>query len=196
LAVHHLLNRYQDRLCQVISVRLDRRLASRVDPEDVLQEAMLLAALRLQRYLEQRPVGYYAWLKSLVIDQIIRVHRQHLHAAKRTVCRERMSDGRCRLPDSNPSNDEFGDHAPSPSQRAIAEEQCARIRFVLSQLGDEDRELLWMRHARKMSHRAISQQLKITEEAAKSRVRRAQQRVGRLLGLNSTPMRRFAMQMG
>jgi hypothetical protein len=37
-----------------------------------------------------------------------------------------------------------------------------------------------------MSHRAIGQQLKITEEAAKSRVRRAQQRVCRLLGPNST----------
>jgi RNA polymerase sigma-70 factor (ECF subfamily) len=183
LAMHQLLSRYHDRLCRVIAVRLDRRLAARVDPEDVLQEAMINAAIRLPTYLKHRPVAFYTWLKSLVIDQVIRVHRQHLHAAKRSVRRESLHRERYRFREVIPASEQFQDHESSPAQRAIEREQCTQIHFVLAQLSSEDRKLLWMRHARQMSYRAIANQQATSEEAAKSRIRRAHSRVRRLFRL-------------
>ena len=40
-AVHSLLEQHRDRLRRMVAVRLDRRLASRLDPSDVVQEASL-----------------------------------------------------------------------------------------------------------------------------------------------------------
>jgi RNA polymerase sigma-70 factor (ECF subfamily) len=39
-ARQHLLERYRPRLCRMVAVRLDRRLAARLDPADVVQEAI------------------------------------------------------------------------------------------------------------------------------------------------------------
>jgi RNA polymerase sigma-70 factor, ECF subfamily len=54
-----LLARYRSRLRQMVAFRLDRRLAARIDPSDVVQEALLEAAARLSEYLRGRPIPFY-----------------------------------------------------------------------------------------------------------------------------------------
>ena len=48
-ALAELFSRYHQRLRNTITFRLDRRLAGRVDADDVIQEAYLDAAERLER---------------------------------------------------------------------------------------------------------------------------------------------------
>jgi RNA polymerase sigma-70 factor (ECF subfamily) len=60
-AREQLLARHRDRLRHVVAMRLDRRLAARVDPSDVIQEAMADAAGKLPEYLRQRPLPFYPW---------------------------------------------------------------------------------------------------------------------------------------
>src|SRR5262245_16701808 len=50
-----LLERHRPRLTRMVAVRLDRRLAARLDPSDVVQEALAEAAARLSAYLRERP---------------------------------------------------------------------------------------------------------------------------------------------
>ncbi len=76
-----LMMRYRNRLRQVINVFLDPRLSARVDPSDVLQEALAQAANRLPQYLEERPIDFYYWLRAIVRDELTRVHRRHMLAA-------------------------------------------------------------------------------------------------------------------
>ena len=47
---------YRDRLRRAIAARLDRRLSSRLDPSDVVQETMADAVRRLPDYLRDRPM--------------------------------------------------------------------------------------------------------------------------------------------
>ena len=54
-AVRCLLEQHRERLRRMIAVRLDRRLAPRLDPSDVVQEALADAARRLPDYLRDRP---------------------------------------------------------------------------------------------------------------------------------------------
>ena len=61
-----LLIRHHDRLIRMVSVRLDRRLAPRVDPADIVQEALLEASQNLSEYLRDRPLPFHAWLRQYV----------------------------------------------------------------------------------------------------------------------------------
>ena len=53
-AGQELLVRFQDRLMRMVAVRLDKRLVARVDPADIVQEALLDAALNLEEYLQNQ----------------------------------------------------------------------------------------------------------------------------------------------
>ena len=69
---------HHDRLERIVDLRLDPRLAGRVDAADVLQEAFLEAQKRLARYLDDRSVPVFVWLRGVTLDTLIHVHRRHL----------------------------------------------------------------------------------------------------------------------
>src|SRR5437763_16215091 len=77
-----LLARHRDRLRQMIALRLDRRLAARIDPSDVVQEALADAGQDLSDYLRSRPLPFYAWLRRFAWDRLVEVHRRHLSAER------------------------------------------------------------------------------------------------------------------
>jgi RNA polymerase sigma-70 factor (ECF subfamily) len=54
-----LLDRHQDRLRRMISLRLDQRLQGRIDPEDVLQDTYLEAAVHLADYIRQPAMPFF-----------------------------------------------------------------------------------------------------------------------------------------
>ena len=85
-----LLARHRDRLRRMVSVRMDPRLAARVDPSDVVQDALAEAARRLDAYLAAPPLPFYPWLRQLAADRVVDAHRQH-HAGRRAVGREEPS---------------------------------------------------------------------------------------------------------
>src|SRR3954449_6327982 len=90
-ARNRLLERHRPRLKRMVAVRLDRRLAARVDPSDVVQEALAEAARLLPGYLQERPVSFYPWLRRLAWERLVKLHRRHVAAGKRSVAREAAS---------------------------------------------------------------------------------------------------------
>src|SRR3954452_7594537 len=79
-----LLARHHARLRRMVVVRLDPRLAPRVDPSDVVQEALADAARRLPDYARDRPLPFYAWLRQSTLQLIQKLHRYHIRAGKRS----------------------------------------------------------------------------------------------------------------
>jgi hypothetical protein len=64
-ARQELLARHRGRLRQMVALRIDRRMAAaRVDPSDVVQEALADAAQSLSDYLRDRPLPFYPWLRQ------------------------------------------------------------------------------------------------------------------------------------
>jgi RNA polymerase sigma-70 factor (ECF subfamily) len=160
---------------------MDRRLAARVDPSDVVQEALLDAARGLDDYLRQRPVPFYPWLRQLAWERLIELHRRHLHSQKRSVRREQPLAAHL----SDESALQLAEHVlarqSSPSQRAIRSELRTRIRAALDQLGERDREVLMLRHLEQLPTRETAAVLGITEGAVKTRHLRALERLRVLL---------------
>jgi RNA polymerase sigma-70 factor (ECF subfamily) len=175
------LIRHRERLKHMIAVRLDHRLAARVDPSDVVQDVLLDAARGLDDYLRQRPVPFYPWLRQLAWDRLIELHRRHLHAQRRSVKREQPLAPHLSDESALQLADRVLARQSSPSDRALRDELRGRIRAALDQLGERDREVLVLRHLEQLSTREIAAVLGLSEGAVKVRHLRALERLRGLL---------------
>jgi RNA polymerase sigma-70 factor (ECF subfamily) len=180
-ARQELLGRYRERLRRLIAVRMDRRLGARVDPSDVVQEALIDAALKLPDYLRQRPLPFYPWLRRLAWERLLAHNRQHIYVQKRSVTREEE-----RPPDlSDQSALELACRlvadGSSPSHRLQQQETVARIQAALARLPATDREVLVLRHLEQLSVSDMAAVLGITQGAVKVRHVRALKRFRALL---------------
>src|SRR5438105_10962538 len=81
-------DRYRDRLRRVVRLRMDRRLQGRIDPSDVLQEAFLDFAARVEEYTRTADMPFFLWLRFLTGQRLQLLHRYHLGAQMRDAGRE------------------------------------------------------------------------------------------------------------
>jgi RNA polymerase sigma-70 factor (ECF subfamily) len=178
-AGHELLIRHRDRLKRMVAVRLDRRLLARLDPSDVVQEALAEAARRLPDYLRERPLPFYPWLRQLAADQLNKVYRRHLQAGKRDARREEAP-----LPDESALElaQRLVGRGTSPSNQLARREERDRVRDALARLSERDREVLVLRSLEQLSTREVAEVLGVPEGTVKSRHVRALERIRGLLG--------------
>jgi RNA polymerase sigma-70 factor (ECF subfamily) len=176
-----LLQRHRRRLARMVAVRFDPRLAARADPSDVVQETLAEAAANLDRYLRERPLPFYPWLRRLAQRRLIDLHRRHLQARRRSVTREEGPPG---LPDHSAlalANRLFA-RTSSPSAGLRRQERRDRVRAALAALPEQDREILVLRILEALPTRETAAVLGISEGAVRSRQVRALDRLKVLLG--------------
>src|SRR3954471_20574232 len=129
-----LLVRHQSRLRQMVAVRMDRQLAARLDPSDVVQDALAEAQRTMDDYLERRPLPFYPWLRRLAWERLIQLHREHIKAGKRRLLRERGKGlGLAGQAARRPANRLIARGA-SPRRPPIREETRDRVRAALDEL--------------------------------------------------------------
>lgn len=174
-----LLERHRRRLRRMVTVRLDRRVAARVDPSDVVQDALADADQRLDKYLSSPRIPFYPWLRRLAWDRLNDVYRRHRRASQRTVHREEPP-----LPDASGlalAERLFAQSADQPSAGLSREERQSQVRNAIDKLRDRDREVLVLRHLEDLSTADTAAVLGISEGAVKVRLLRAVQRLRELL---------------
>ena len=177
-AFEELFQRHRGKLLRAIALRMDRRVAARVDASDVLQDAYLEAFKRLPAYLHQQGMPFYLWLYWIAREKVLGLHRRHLGAQKRAVTYEAPL-----LPAD--SSAEFvsviAGRGPSPSQELAKAELAEKLRLALGQLDEDERELIVWRHFEQLSARDTAHLLQITEAAASKRYIRAVERLRAIL---------------
>jgi RNA polymerase sigma-70 factor (ECF subfamily) len=181
-ARQQLLLQHQQRLRQMIAVRMDRRLGARIDPSDVIQETLAEAAQQLSDYLRHPPLPFYPWLRQLARKRLTDLYRRHIQARKRSVCRE--DHGAPPLPGES-ALDLVGRllaRGSSPSARLRREELRRLVQAALAQLPETDREVLVLRHLEKLPTADIAAILGIKEGAVYTRHLRALERLRVVLG--------------
>jgi RNA polymerase sigma-70 factor, ECF subfamily len=178
-----LMERHRSRLRQMVSLRLDPRLAARVDPSDVVQEALAAAYPRLDDYLADRPLPFYPWLRQFAWDCLAQLHRRHVRARRRSVTREEVwqpglsSESVLRL------SQRLLSRGSSPSNHVIRQELRDRLQIALARLAPNDREILVMRNLEQMPAAEIAAVLGIKEGTVRVRHLRALERLRILLDL-------------
>jgi RNA polymerase sigma-70 factor, ECF subfamily len=176
-----LLDRHRPRLRKMVACRLDRRLAPRLDPSDVVQDVLAEADRRLGQYLRERPLPFYPWLRQLAWDRLVALHRRHVRVGKRSVLRE--EGDALALPEESAAElaARLVTSATSPSQRLVRQELRQTLQEALARLGERDREVLALRHLEQLSVAETAAVLGVTPGAAKVRHLRALQRLRDLL---------------
>lgn len=181
-AAAELLEHYRHRLRRMIALRLDKRVAARVDASDIVQDALNKARVRLPRYLENPRMGLYPWLRRIAWDRLLKVHRDHIDVAKRSV--EREHAWRPKLNDESVADlaHRLVTSTIGPSRRVVQAEMQARVKDALLELKPHDREILVLRYLEQLGVEEIADVLAISQTAVTSRQLRALQRLRRLLG--------------
>ena len=182
-AVGELLARHRPALLRFVGLRLDTRLNPRLDPSDVVQEAQLEVARYIRDYLEREPMPFWLWLHRTTYQNLIRLRRAHLDAAKRSVRRE------VALPDASSillARKLFAD-APWPGQHLVDEEIRRRVHEALTTLDEIDREVLQLRAFEGLENDEVAQVLGLEPGTASKRYGRALLRLRQALAADSPP---------
>jgi RNA polymerase sigma-70 factor (ECF subfamily) len=176
-----LLNRHRDRLRLMVAVRLDRRIAARLDPSDVVQEALADADQKLAGFLRERPVAFYPWLRRLAWEHLTRLQGRHLRTKRRTVVREHAAFAR--HPDASTTRlaDRFVAAGDSPLDRLVASEMKSRVIEALGAMSERDREILVLRYLEQLSNREIAEVLQVDDALVRQRHGRALQRLAKIM---------------
>jgi RNA polymerase sigma-70 factor (ECF subfamily) len=177
-ALNDIFARHRDRLHRMVQMRLDARLQGRIDASDVIQDACLEAARRLDDYLREPTMPPFLWLRFLVGERLLILHRQHLGVKMRDARRE-VSLYRDALPEASSAAlaaQLLGQHT-SPSEAALRAERLLRLQEAINQLDALDREVLSLRHFEQLSRTETAQVLGIAEAAASKRYIRALKRL-------------------
>lgn len=177
-ALTQLFARYKHQLWQMVRIRLDRRVQSRVDPSDVLQEAYLDVSRRIADYDENSTYPFFLWLRQIVGQRLIDIHRMHLGAKMRDAGREVSLCGAA-LPQATSASlaaQLLGQWTSASRAVERAEMQLA-VQEALNTMDLLDREILALRHFEMLSNSESAQVLNISTGAASKRYIRALVRI-------------------
>jgi RNA polymerase sigma-70 factor (ECF subfamily) len=171
LAAHH------ERLARMVAFRIDPRLRGRMDAADIVQEAFVEASVHRDAYFRAPEVPLFLWLRGVVSNKLLELHRHHLGTHMRDAKRDRPLDAHT----SNDTSAALCAHLTAgltrPSVAAVRGEVRERLAEALDGMDPTDREVLAMRHFEQLSNMEAAQVLGIQERAAAKRYLRALERL-------------------
>ena len=181
-ALGALFAHYRGRLRNMVRLRLDRRVAGRLDASDVLQEAYLDVARRFPEYAAAPAVPFYVWLRALTGQRLIDLHRQHLGAKMRDAGQE-VSLYRGALPQASSASlaKQLLAGLTSPTQAAVRAEMQLQLQEALNTMDPMDREVVVLRHFEELNNIETAAVLGIEPSAASKRYLRAIRRLKAIL---------------
>jgi RNA polymerase sigma-70 factor (ECF subfamily) len=169
-----LVERYNDRLRRMVTLRLDPRLQGRLDPSDVLQETYLEASRELANYLSNPVLPFFLWLRQLAGNRLFKLHRRHLTTQARNAGREvSLQYGGFPPASSAALAAQLLGRECRPSEAAVRAELKIRLQDALNLMDPLDREALVLRHFERLTTAEAARELEISEAAAGKRYLRA-----------------------
>jgi RNA polymerase sigma-70 factor (ECF subfamily) len=180
-ALELLLARHRPYLRQLVAVRLEPELQSRVDASDIVQETLVVASRRIDDFLARRPTTFRVWLRRKAIERLVEARRRHL-ALKRDARRDLS------ITDASSLAIAGGLSHGGISDAIVRQELVHTVREAVGRLSEHDQEIVLLRHAEGLSNAEAAEVLEIDPRAASRRYGRA---IGRLsselrnLGLKS-----------
>ncbi len=182
-ALAELFTRHRGRLRQMIRIRLDHRLQGRVDPSDVLQDAYVDLLGKLPEYANRPAIPFFLWLRLVVSERLLRIHRHHLGAAMRDAGRE-ISLHQGALPEASSASlaAQLLGQMTSASRAAVRAEMQVQLQETLNGMDPIDREVIALRHFEELTNDEVAAVLGLTKAAASKRYVRAMLRLKAAIG--------------
>jgi len=156
-----LLTLYTNYLKLLVAAQLDSRLRVRVSPSDIVQEAFFEAHRDFDQFRGQSTAEFVAWLRKIVVNNILRVVEQHVQAEKRDVRREvSLEEMGRRLEQSTVRLESLlAQQAESPSGCATRHEHNLLLADALAELPDDYRDIIVLRHVEGLPFEEVAEQM-------------------------------------
>lgn len=173
---------YRERLKRIVRFRMDYRLAGRVSDSDVLQEAYIAAAKRIDYFGKRPELSPFLWLRLMVGQQLVDLHRQHLQAEMRDARREvALATGGPSPHTSLALAAQLVGQQTGVSEIVSRAEQIEKLELTLNQMDATDREVIALRHFEELSNVETAEVLGIATAAASKRYVRAMAKLSDLI---------------
>jgi len=186
-AVEALMDRHRTSIQQLVRMRMDRAIAQRVDASDVVQDVLLEASQRLDEFIGAGKMPFHLWLRQLAKDRIIDMHRRHRGAQRRSVDREQSMVGPAAGDQSSLDlAAQLMDQELTPAAENMRRELEQTFLSALSQLNEDDREIIVMRHYEHLANTDVAQALGISQASAGMKHLRALRKLRAILGDGSS----------
>ena len=173
---------YRERLRRIIQFRIDSRITARVSDSDVLQDTYIAAAKRLTHFSQQTEMPAFLWLRLLVKQQLVDIHRQHLKAEKRDARKEMglqpyQSSGQTSMALAV----QLAGSITAASEVVAQAETIALLESSLNEMNETDREVIALRHFEELTNIETASVLNLQPSAASKRYLRAMSRLSKLM---------------
>lgn len=187
-ALAEVFSHYRERLRRIVRFRLDYRIAGRVSDSDVLQETFIAAVKRLDHFKGREEMPPFLWLRLLIGQQLIDLHRQHLKAGMRDARKEVSIQQNLPSPHTSMAiAAQLVGRATGVSELVSRAEQIERLELTLNEMDPIDREVIALRHFEELSNNETAKVLEIESAAASKRYVRAMTRLGELMATLNNP---------
>jgi len=160
-------------------------LQGRVDAADVIQDAFIVATARRADFFGQSAQPLFLWLRWIVGNTLLEVHRHHLGTQMRDAALEVSSRHRSGSGGTDDTREaivaQLTAGQTGPATAAGRMEVKARLIDALAQMESIDREVLALRHFEELTNAEAAQVLGIQKLAAAKRYVRALERLREVL---------------
>lgn len=162
-ALQRLIVHYHGPLHAAVQAALPPDLRPRVDPEDVLQHAYVVAFQTVTTCSFDGPAAFYAWLERVALSRLKDLARA-ARRAKRDVGRE-VPGGAHWSATCASLVEQITGHQPTPSYRLAREEAVAALLSCLARLSEDQREVVRLRFLEGLPVAEVAARLSKTEAA-------------------------------
>jgi len=168
---------YRERLLRIIHFRLDFRLKTRIDAEDVLQDSYMEALKRIKHF-QGFSGSSFVWLALLVKQTLIDLQRFHFAAEKRDMGKEFLISD---MATSMNLAYHLVAQVSSPSRTIMQMDILANVGNAIALMDSTDQEILALRHFEEFSNKEAAESLGIEQKAASIRYIRAVKRLKEIM---------------
>jgi RNA polymerase sigma-70 factor, ECF subfamily len=179
----NLLTLYSNYLKVLVAAQLDSRLRTRVSPSDIVQEAFFEAHRDFPQFRGQSSAEFVAWLRRIVVNNILRAVEQHVLTEKRDVRREiSLAQVERRLEESTVRLETLlAAEVESPSSGALRREREIQLANALAELPDDYRNIIMLRHIQGLTFEEAAVRMERSSGAVRMLWLRALKRLRELL---------------
>lgn len=156
-AVGQILGLYRDYLKLLARVQIDRRLQSKVDASDVVQDTLLRAHRSFGQFAGGTEAEFTAWLRKILANCLVDFARRYRDTARRRLDLERYIDQD--LDDASRSLDGALVGGASPSETYAQRERAVLLANALATLPENYREAVVLRHLENLSFPEIAERM-------------------------------------